>query len=205
MDPFPGNKISLSSHNPLDESIEDKNNAALSLVRLYIYIYIWLWYTQFFIVACASFFLFMYSIILNMLWYDVIWLTLFSRIHDNVMKWKHFPRYWPFVWGIHRSLVNSSHKGQWHGALILSLICAWTNGSAIDNREAGDLRRHRIHYDVTVMASTGTGTYQPWRIWIKLTIIYSQQNTTKRDPCSFFLGCTAEQYPMTNFSTWHKT
>ena len=31
------------------------------------------------------------------------------------MKWKHFPRYWPFVRGIHRSLVNSAHKGQWHG------------------------------------------------------------------------------------------
>ena len=22
--------------------------------------------------------------------------------HDDVMKWKQFPRYWPFVWGIHR-------------------------------------------------------------------------------------------------------
>ena len=33
-------------------------------------------------------------------------------IHDDVMKWKHFPRYWPFVWGIHRSPANSPHKGQ---------------------------------------------------------------------------------------------
>ena len=32
--------------------------------------------------------------------------------HDDVMKWKHFPRYWPFVRGIHRSPVNSPHKGQ---------------------------------------------------------------------------------------------
>ena len=32
--------------------------------------------------------------------------------HDDVIKWKHFPRYWPFMWGIHRSLVNSPHKGQ---------------------------------------------------------------------------------------------
>ena len=30
--------------------------------------------------------------------------------HDDVMKWKHFPRYWPFVRGIHRSPVNSPHK-----------------------------------------------------------------------------------------------
>ena len=48
--------------------------------------------------------------------------------HDDVIKWKHFPRYWPFVRGIHRSPVNSPHKGQWRGALIFSLICAWING-----------------------------------------------------------------------------
>ena len=24
-------------------------------------------------------------------------------LHDDVIKWKHFPRYWPFVRGIHRS------------------------------------------------------------------------------------------------------
>ena len=39
-------------------------------------------------------------------------------IHDDVIKWKHFPRYWPFVRGIHRSPVNSPHKGQWRGALV---------------------------------------------------------------------------------------
>ena len=33
-------------------------------------------------------------------------------LHDDVIKWKHFPRYWPIVWGIHRSPVNSPHKGQ---------------------------------------------------------------------------------------------
>ena len=40
--------------------------------------------------------------------------------HDDVIKWKHFPRYWPFVRGIHRSPVNSPHKGQWPGALMFS-------------------------------------------------------------------------------------
>ena len=44
--------------------------------------------------------------------------------HDDVIKWKHFPCYWPFVRGIRRSPVNSPHKGQWHGALMFSLICA---------------------------------------------------------------------------------
>ena len=62
------------------------------------------------------------------------------QIHDHVIKWKHFPRYWPFVRGIHRSTVNSPHKGQWRGALVFSLICAWIN-AWVNNREAGDLRR----------------------------------------------------------------
>ena len=70
--------------------------------------------------------------------------------HDDVIKWKHFPRYWPFVRGIHRSPVNSPHKGQWRGALMFTLICARINGW-VNNCEAGDLRRNRAHYDVIVM------------------------------------------------------
>ena len=43
-----------------------------------------------------------------------------------------------------------THKGQWRGTLMLSLICDWINGW-VNNREVGDLRRHRAHYDVIVM------------------------------------------------------
>ena len=57
---------------------------------------------------------------------------------------------WPFVRGIHRSPENSPHKGQWRGALMFSLICVWIN-DWVNNREAGDLRCHRAHYDVIVM------------------------------------------------------
>ena len=70
--------------------------------------------------------------------------------HDDVIKWNNFLRYWPFVRGIHRSPVNSPHKGQWRGALMCSLICVWTN-DWINNREVGDLRLDRGHYDVIVM------------------------------------------------------
>ena len=66
-----------------------------------------------------------------------------------------FPRYWPFVWGIHRSPVNSPHKCQWREALMFSLICAWTNSWA-NNRDTGDLRRHRAHYHITVMGGACT-------------------------------------------------
>ena len=72
------------------------------------------------------------------------------QMHDDVIKWKHFPRYWPFVRGIHRSPVNSPYKGQWRGALMFSLICTWIN-RWVNNGEAGDLRRYRAHYDVIEM------------------------------------------------------
>ena len=39
-------------------------------------------------------------------------------IHVDVIKWKHFPRYWPFVRGIHRCPVNFTHRGQWREALM---------------------------------------------------------------------------------------
>ena len=70
--------------------------------------------------------------------------------NSGVIKWKHLPRYWPFVRWIHRPPLDSPHKGQWRGALMFSLIFAWTNGWA-KSRDAGDLRRHPAHYDVFVM------------------------------------------------------
>ena len=73
-----------------------------------------------------------------------------SKYHDDVIKWKHFPRYWPFVRGIHRSPVTSPHRGQWRGALMFSLIYARINGW-VNNREAGDMRRHQAHCGVIVM------------------------------------------------------
>ena len=72
--------------------------------------------------------------------------------HDDVIKWKYFPRYWPFVRVIHRSPVNFPHKGQWRGALMFTLICARKNGW-VNNGEAGDLRRYLAHNDVIVMRS----------------------------------------------------
>ena len=76
------------------------------------------------------------------------------RDPKNISRWRHqmdtLTRYWPYARGIHRSPVNSPHIGQWRGALMFSLICAWINGW-VSNRWAGDLRRHRHHNVVTVM------------------------------------------------------
>ena len=79
-----------------------------------------------------------------------LWLN--TLLHDDVIKWKHFPHYLPFVRGIHRSPVNVPHKGQWRKALMFSLICDRRNGW-VNNRDADDLRRHHAHYDVIMMSA----------------------------------------------------
>ena len=86
-------------------------------------------------------------------------------IHDDVSQWEHFQCYWPFVRGIQQSAVDFPQKGQWRRALMFSLICAWTNSWA-NNRDAGDLRWHRSHYDVTVMFSnTWRNKSIAWQCW----------------------------------------
>ena len=69
--------------------------------------------------------------------------------HDDVIKWKHFPCCWPFVRGIHQSPVQFPHNIPWRGALMFSLIYAWTNGW-VSNRDTGGFS-HLAHYDATVM------------------------------------------------------
>ena len=117
--------------------------------------------------------------------------------HGDVMKWKNFPRYWPFVRGVHRSTVNSPHKGQWRGALIFSLICAWIN-DWVNNCEVSDLRRRGAHYDVIVMRQPLSPLLRPqsycslaqshryvrvrqWRKWI-FTKFYFHQIHPVRTP-----------------------
>ena len=70
--------------------------------------------------------------------------------HDDVINWKLFRLTSPLCGEFTGHPVNSPHKGQWRRALMFSLICPWTNGW-VNNRETGDLRRHRAHYDATVM------------------------------------------------------
>ena len=88
--------------------------------------------------------------------------------HDDVIKWKHFPCYWSCVRGIHRSTVNSPHKGQWRGVLMFSFTCARING-CVNNGKPGDVRRHRHHYDVIVMMNTIMRQYTEaveWNMYI---------------------------------------
>ena len=99
------------------------------------------------------------------------WLIL--NILGNIPWWRHememFSTLLALCEGNHQPPVDSPHKSQWRGVLMFSLICAWTNGWAI-TRDAGDLRRHRTHYDVTVMAAIvclpKCQWSESWRIWI---------------------------------------
>ena len=99
--------------------------------------------------------------------------------HDDVIKWKYFPRYWPFVRRNHRSPVDSPHKCQWRGALMFSLIHPWT-GCWASNRDAGDWESHRGHYDVIVMfyqwnKNCGRDNYFRWYVinhsWLTSTVV----------------------------------
>ena len=79
------------------------------------------------------------------------WYWVSSDIHDDVIKWKHFPRYWPFGREIHRSPVNSPHKGQWRGVLMFSLMCL--NERLSKQSRGWWFEKLSSHYDVTVMTT----------------------------------------------------
>ena len=108
-------------------------------IEIYIYIYIYIYITWYHIYINST----LGSYFVNS------WKS--SPAHDDVINWKHFPCYWPLVRGIHR--------------LMFSLICAWINGW-VSNRDAGDLRRNRAHYDVIVM------TYSPCKSLLLYVCLY---------------------------------
>ena len=104
----------------------------------------------------------------------------------------HFPHYWLFVRGIHRSLVNSSHQGQWRGAVMFSLICACVN-SRVNNRKAGDLRRHQTHYDIIVMNSNQVIVAWLWHVqqtyWCGCLVFLCVRMTIRGAVLSSYLHC----------------
>ena len=68
--------------------------------------------------------------------------------HDDAIKWKYFPCYWPPVNPPITGALTKANAVT--GIFLFSLNCASTNGWA-NNRDTGDLARHRAYYDVTVM------------------------------------------------------
>ena len=84
--------------------------------------------------------------------YDISW-----RFHEDVIKWKHFPRYCPYCPPVTGEFPTQRPVTR---NLMFFLICSWISGW-VNNREAGDLRRRRTHYDVTVMCSMNVPYWAP--------------------------------------------
>ena len=71
-------------------------------------------------------------------------------LHDHVVNWRYFPRYWPFVRGFtgHQWIPPSKASDE---ELWCVLSSAPEKNGWLNNGEAGDLTHHRAHSDVTVM------------------------------------------------------
>ena len=129
--------------------------------------------------------------------YSTLYDLLYS--HDDIIKWKHFLHYWPFVWGIHRSPVNSPPKGQCRGALIFSLTCfnkrlyrqsrhrwfevplrslwrhcnaLWFCACQLYTYLSGSLYWHLGSHMVAPGVIGHLPQKQPWRIWVNELIIW---------------------------------
>ena len=130
--------------------------------------------------------------------------------HEDVIKWKYFPRNWSFVRGVHRSPVTSPNKGQWRGALMFSLICAWKSG--LETPWDG-LRRHRAHYDVRVMSAmyrigTSRSSIQEGSSYNRMSVMTTQitfqilHTHALKQNCA---RCRKWLYsPIQNESNWHQ-
>ena len=117
------------------------------------------------------------------------WKGMAQTRHDDVIKWKYFLHYWPFLLGIHRSPVNSPHKGQWCGTLLFSLIRTWIN-SCVSNRESGDLWRHRDYHGVTVMPSSFLPVWRSREITVYVVPFETAIGMAAIDACQL-LKCNA--------------
>ena len=102
--------------------------------------------------------------------------------------------------------VNSPHKGQWRGALMFSLICVWMNGW-VNNREAGDLRRQRRHYDVIVIVYFIIVLFpqQPWHYGVPGTYWADADSIRLKLACLFsIIKCLFCGIPKKNDCITHR-
>ena len=67
-------------------------------------------------------------------------------------------------------------KGQWRGALMCPLICTWINGW-LNNREAGDLRRHCAHNYVTVMTIIDFTPGMARNMWNRKILVFQENSS----------------------------
>ena len=103
----------------------------------------------------------------------------YIHIHDDVIKLKHLPRYWPFVRVIHRSPVNSPHKGQWRGALMFAFIYACISLWCVLGYFTGTGEvsvKLPLHYDDAIMGAIAS---QITSLTIVFSTVYSGADQSK--------------------------
>ena len=88
---------------------------------------------------------------------------------------------------------ESPHKGQWRGALVFPLICVWTNSRA-KTGNAGDLRRHRTHYNVIQMVNISS--------FLRWCLSRSQQKTCQWSPVSVDAWTSARRCQSHRLGRW---
>ena len=98
----------------------------------------------------------------------------FRHHHDDVIKWEHFPRYWPLCEEFTGPGEFPAQKPVTRSFDVFFDLCL--NNGWVNNHEAGDLRRHRAHYDVSVMTSSA----------ILIHIVYSTKGTSKVWPTLYY-------------------
>ena len=92
--------------------------------------------------------------------------------HDDVIKWKYFPFYWPFVRGIYRVIPLTKASDAEHWCFLWSALTNdWAN-----TRDAEDLRRHRAHCDMNVIINGPAGLYYQWRVIQSNIAIFQNQS-----------------------------
>ena len=110
-----------------------------------------------------------------------------NTIHHYVIKWNHFPRYWPFV--------REPTGDHWQRLVteLWCLMCAWKNGWA-NSLDAGDLRHHDSRCDVTLMPIMEL--WQPsWPAGLSLVGLTLWPNWLERWPATLNVLSTQVQIP----------
>ena len=96
------------------------------------------------------------------------------NIHTLDLVVLHFPRNWPVVRGMASCAGNSPVTGELPAQKPVTRSFAvffdLRLNKRVNNREAGDLRRHRGHYDVIVIKSNDR-----MRFWLKIVIQFMRR------------------------------
>ena len=123
-----------------------------------------------------------------------------SEHHDDVIKWKHFPRCWLFVRGIHRSPVNSLHKGQWRRALtFLWSAPEWTVEYTIVGLVIWDAIAPIMRSLWCTMRLVGARGMLIWRFKVEIDVQSRQWHLERsqndaREPLSSLCICMYQYY-----------